>query len=136
MQVPVPTPSIGFEPEGDFERVGRHHLEVVRVVEPRRSVQRAAVLVDDLDVLELGHMLGALKHHVLEEVREAGPVLGLDAESDPVHHLDHDDRRRGVLADDDAQAVRQLLVDDRNRERLCGHRRRGRPEESEAQHES
>ena len=40
--------------------------------------------------------------------------------------FDHDDRRRVVLADDDAQAVRQLLVDDRNGETLSGHRRCGR----------
>ena len=86
------------------------------MVEPRRSVQRPAVLVDDADVLELADVLGPLKHHVLEQVREAGPVPRLDAESDPVHHLDHDDRRRVVLADDDAQSVGQLLVDDRNRE--------------------
>jgi len=51
---------------------------------------------------------------VLEEVSEPGAVLRLDPEADAVHHLDHDDRRRVVLADDDAQPVGELLVNDRN----------------------
>ena len=127
--------AVGLEPHRQLERVGRHHLEVVRVIEARRSVQRAAVLVDDADVLELGDVLGALEHQVLEQVREAGAALRLDAEADAVHQLDDDDRRRVVLADDDAQAVRQLLVDDRHRERLCGHGRRGRRQQGEAQRE-
>ena len=105
---------VGLEPHRELERIGRHHLEVVRVVEPRRPVQRPAVLVDDADVLELADVSRPLKHHVLEQVRKTGPVPRLDAEPDAVHHLDHDHRRGVVLADDDAQAVRQLLVNDRN----------------------
>ena len=111
--------AVRLEPHRQLERVGRHHLEVVGVIEPRRSVQRAAVLVDDADVLELGDVLGSLKHQVLEQVREAGAAFRLDAEADAVHQLDHHDRRRVVFADHHPQAVRQLLVDDRNRERLC-----------------
>ena len=50
--------------------------------------------------------------------RCANPVrfLRLDAEPDPVHDLDDHHRRRVVLADHHAQAVRQLAVDDRHRE--------------------
>ena len=124
--------AVGLEPHRELERVGRHHLEVVRVVEPRRSVEGAAVLVDDADVLELRDVLRALEHQVLEQVGEAGAALRLDAEADAVHHLDDDDRRGVVFADDDAQAVRQLLVDDRHRERL---RRGGRRQQSETQRE-
>ena len=115
--------AIRLEPHRELERVRRHHLEVVGVIEARRSVQRAAVLVDDADVLELADVLRALEHHVLEQVREPGAVLRLDAEPDAVHHLDDHDRRGVVLADHHAQAVRQLAVDDRHRESRLPSRR-------------
>ena len=113
------------------------------MIEPRRSVQRAAVLVHDADVFELADVLGALEHHVLEQMRKARPVLRLDAEADAIHHLDDHDGRCMVLTDDDTQAVRQLAVDDGDGERrggrsawrLCGrrgHRQRGETDGEDA----
>ena len=107
--------AVGFEPHGGLERVRGHDLEIIRVIEARRPVQDAAVLVDDTDVLEFAHVLGSLEHHVLEQMREACAILRLDPESDAVHDLDRHDRRGMVFADDDAKAVRQLVIDDGNR---------------------
>ena len=72
--------------------------------------------------------------------RCAKPVrfLRLDAEADAVHHFDDDDRRRVVFADDHAQAVRQLLVDDRNLEGGAGRglrAGRGHRHRSQTEHE-
>ena len=120
------THAVRLEPHRELERVGRHQLEVVRVIEPRRPVQRAAVLVDDADVLELVDVLGALKHQVLEQMGEPGAIPRLDAEADPVHHFHRHHGRRMVLADHHTQAVRQFAVDDWNAERRA-RSRQGRP---------
>ena len=64
-------------------------------------------------MLELLHVGRALKHHVLEQVREAGAAFRLDPESDAVVDR-HGDGRRGVtLADDDLQSIRQPVINDR-----------------------
>ena len=55
-------------------------------------------------------MLGALEHHVLEQVREAGAILRLDAKADRVVDPDHRRRRRGVAGEHHFQAVLQLVV--------------------------
>ena len=76
--------------------VGGHHLEVVGEIEPGRTVEDAAVRLHQPDELHLAEVLRALEHHVLEEVREAGAVLGLDAESDVV--VDGDDDGGAVVS--------------------------------------
>ena len=115
--------AVGLGPENRLEHVRRHDLEVVREVEPRRSVQEAAVGFDEADELHLAEILRALEHHVLEEVREPGAVLRLDAETDV--EVDGDDRRWGrrVAREHDLQPVLELEVVDRDLE-LPGSRRR------------
>jgi hypothetical protein len=94
--------------------VRRDHLEVVREVEARRPVQQAAVRLDQTDEFHLAEVLRPLEHHVLEEVREAGPVLRLIPEADVVIH-GHDRRgRRHVAGQYDLQAVLQFEVLDRD----------------------
>ena len=57
-------------------RIRGQGLEVVRVVEAGGSIHDAARLLHQRDVLHLLHLRRALEHHVLEQVREAGPPFG------------------------------------------------------------
>jgi hypothetical protein len=56
-----------------------------------------------------GRVGGALEHHVLEEMREAGAALLFGARADIVDHVDSDHGDGVVLREDDAQAVLQLV---------------------------
>ena len=90
--------------------MARHDLEVVGEVEAGRAVEDAAVRFDQADELVLAEVLRALEHHVLEQVREAGAVLRLDAEADVVVDADHGGRRRRVARQHDLQPVRKLVI--------------------------
>src|SRR2546427_4522908 len=86
-----------------------------------------------LVVLLLVHVCRSLKHHVLEEVREPGATGTLVARADLVPHIDRDDGRRVVLGVDDAQAVgqRELLERDAARRRLRPQRCRKKQHQGE-----
>src|SRR6266404_3058135 len=73
--------AVGFEPKNTLERVGGHRLEIIGDIVMRRAVERAAAGIDELDVLHLGSVGGALEHHVLEEMREAAAALRLETET-------------------------------------------------------
>ena len=65
-------------------------------------------------MLGLGDVARALEHDVLEEVGEAGLALHLVLGADVVPEVDRDDRGEVVLGDDDAQAVVEALVAERD----------------------
>src|SRR6185312_9221125 len=70
--------SVGFQPQRERYLVGRHSLEVIRTVEPRGSVERAARTLDQLEMLVRANVGRSLKEHVLEQMREpraAGPLV-------------------------------------------------------------
>ena len=75
-------------------------------------------------MLELLHVGRALKHHVLEKVGEARALFRLDAKANVVIDGDGDDGRVVVFGDDDAQAVRQFVIDDGDAQGL-GMNKRG-----------
>ena len=121
--------AVGLEKEPRLELVGRHRLEIERALLVRRAVHRAAVAEDRVEVLAGADVFGPLEHHVLEQVREAGPALPLVARSDVVDHGDGEHRRDVILGDDEPQAVRQpglgehdLRRRDRRRRRSHGQR--------------
>jgi hypothetical protein len=90
----------------------------------RRAVDVSADLLEEFEVLVVGHVLGALEHHVLEEVREPGPLHLLVLRAHVVHRDDGHDGGGAVLMEDDVKPVRQrvLLVEDVH---LCRGRRSG-----------
>ena len=55
-----------FEKQAELQLIGGQGLEVVRAVLIRGAVQGPAVVLNQHHVLALAHVLGALKHHVLE----------------------------------------------------------------------
>ncbi len=118
---------VGLGPERGLEGVRRNDLEVVGEVEAGRAVEDSAVRLHELDELHLAEVLGALEHHVLEEVGEAGAVLRLDAEADVEVDRDHGHRGGRVPREDDLQAVRQLVVVDGDLERGGCRRSGGSP---------
>ncbi len=58
--------AVGLQPEHAFESVGGDGFVIIGDVVVRGSVEHAAAGIDELDVLHLGRVGGALKHHVLE----------------------------------------------------------------------
>ena len=105
---------VGLEPQGEVELVRRQGLEVVGPVEPGRAVHRAAGRLDEGDVLGLGDVARALEHDVLEQVGEARLARDLVLRADVVPEVDRDDRCEVILGDDDAQAVVETLVAERD----------------------
>ena len=86
---------------------------VVGPVEGRRGVQRAARLLHKPEVPVRRHVPGALEHHVLEQVGEAGFPGRLVLRPDMVPEIDSHHGERIVHVQEHVQAVRQIeFVDD------------------------
>ena len=65
--------AIGLQPQRELELIGWHRLEIVRAIEVGRPVDAAgAGALERPEVRIAWHVLRALEHHVLEEVREPG----------------------------------------------------------------
>ncbi len=111
-------------------------LEVVGAIRGGRSVEGAAALGDQGEVLAALHVLAALEHHVFEQVCEAAWTGALVPRADVVGDADRDRRRARVLIQHHAQAVLERHPLDRQGQALERHhggvlRRRGgrrRPE--------
>ena len=91
----------------ELELVRRQRLEVVRAIEvvvPLRFV--AAGRLEQLEVRVAGHVLRALEHHVLEQVREAGAPGGLVGRTDVVPDVDRDERQAVIFREDHLEPVR------------------------------
>ena len=65
--------AIAFYPQSQFQLVGRQRLEIVGAVKICGAVDlRCARTLENRKVLIFRDVLGALKHHVFEQVRKAG----------------------------------------------------------------
>ena len=84
--------AVGLEEQRPLQRIGRQRLEVVGVVEVRRSVERAAGALHIAEVGELLQILRALEHQVLEQVREPGAPFRLGSDADVIDDGDTDHR--------------------------------------------
>src|SRR5690606_29652578 len=96
--------AVAFHEQREVERAGRHGFDVVRAIVPGRSVGAGRAGGFERNV-EVGHVLAAAEHQVLEQVREAGAaarfVLGADAVVDrDAHH-----GRLAVGVDNGGQAI-------------------------------
>ena len=102
--------AIGFRPQHRLEHVRGNDLEIVREVEPRRSVQEPAVGLDEADERHLAEVGRALEHHVFEQVRKPGAILGFIAKADVVIHGHARGRRRHIAREDHFQPVGELVI--------------------------
>jgi hypothetical protein len=103
--------AVGFQLHHLGELVLRHLLEIGGVVVAGKGIVTAAGIGDTAVELTGPGRRGALEHHVLENMRDAGAAIcfvhAAGAIPDHVHHR----RRPPVLLDNDAQAIRQLLLE-------------------------
>ena len=115
--------AIRFEPQRQLELVGGERFEVVGAIEVGRAVDVAgARSFEQLEVLIARDVLRALKHHVLEEVRETGAPLVFVRRPDVIPQVDRDDRQTAVLAQDDVEPVRELVLLERQPGYVTGSR--------------
>ena len=95
---------VGFQPQGQFQVVGRHVFPVVGAVRSGGAVEVGARLLERFEVAPV-MVFRALEHHVFEEVGEPGPahlfVLGAHVVPD-VHRHQGDGV---VFMEDDVHAV-------------------------------
>jgi hypothetical protein len=108
------THAIRFEPEAEFHAIARHRLVIVCVVKIRMTIQTATVRLDEFCVLKLLHVRRTLKHHVFEQMREAGAALRLEPEADVVIHGNRDHGRGVIFRDHHFETIRKFVIDDRN----------------------
>ena len=91
--------------------VGGQRLEVVGAVEVGGAVDVGRARA--FEIFEVGFfadVLGAFKHHVLEEVSKPGAAGALIERTDVVPEIDCDERQAMVLVGKDDQAVRQSVL--------------------------
>ena len=118
---------VGLEEEREVELVGRQDLVVERALLVGRAVHAAAVHEHQVGMLARADVLGALEHHVLEQVGEPGAALALVARADVVVHRNCEYRGGVVLRNDHAQPVLEARVgeldpfDRRRAQRQAGH---------------
>jgi hypothetical protein len=116
--------AVAFEPEGKLELIAGDGLEVVGTVEVGGAVDVGCACA--LEIFEVGlfaDMLGAFKHHVLEEVGEAGAAGALVERADVIPEVDGDEREAMVFVceDDETIGEGELFVFELwDLERLCG----------------
>ncbi len=101
---------VRLEEQTQIDLVLRHDLEVQRSLRVRGSVHRAAIVKNKEKVLPSTDFLGALEHHVLEEVGEACAAGSLVLGAHAVAHRDGVDGRVMILRDDHSQAVLETSI--------------------------
>ena len=106
--------AIRLQPEGNLQLVDRQGLKLIGAVRVSGSVQGAASITDNLEVLFIADVLGALEHHVLEEVCEAGAPDFLAIGAHVVGHVYMYQGIGVILVQDHRQPVIQPIFAVRN----------------------
>ena len=135
--------AVGLQPQGQLHLVAGHVLPVVGAVLVGRAVDLAADLLQGHEVVGVV-VLGALEHHVLEQVGEPGAARPLVLRTHVVPDVDRHHGDGVVLVQDHVQAVGQGVVLElqlRQVVRRCGgagqqHTQRQRAEPSSPVHVS
>src|SRR5206468_6726275 len=86
-----------FQPESKRQLIGRNCLEIVRSLEPGRSVECSARSLNQLEMLIRSHVCRALKKHMLEQVSESRSPCLLIRRSNMVPEIHSDDRRSMIF---------------------------------------
>ena len=100
--------AIRLEEERQLQRVRRHVDDVVGAVVGRRAVVVAAGRLEQRVELAFLHVLRALEHQVLEEVREAGAAGPLVGRAHVIPDVDGHDGHAGVAVQDHVEPVGEL----------------------------
>jgi len=103
------THPIRFEPEPEVEPVRGKDLPIVGAVFGGASVQVSAGLFDQLEMLRLLYVLGALEHHVLEQMGEPGTAPYFISGSHVVPHIHRDHLGAVIRGENDLQTIRESV---------------------------
>ena len=103
-------------------------------VETRASVENSAILLNQPDKLHLAQILRALEHHVFEQMRKTGSILGFDSEANSVVDRRDDGGRRVIRREDDPQTVRKRVIGNGHSELAGMFRLRQQQEAGSNQH--
>jgi hypothetical protein len=103
---------VGFHPQRQLERAGRHHFPVVRSIRVRRSVERGAGALQRLKEPAIV-VLRSFEHQVLEEVRESGMAGAFVLRSDVIPDVHGNDRTRVVFVEQDIESVAERVLGER-----------------------
>ena len=100
--------AIALDPQRQLQFIGRHRLVVIRAIKVGAAIDiRGAGALEQGEVLIRAHMPTALEHHVLKQVREAGPSGPLIGRTHVVPEIHRGQRQPMILRDDDFQTVAQ-----------------------------
>ncbi len=116
--------AVALQPQSQLQFVAGHGLEVVGAVEVRGAIDVGRA--DAFEIAEmrlLAHVLGALKHHVLEQMREAGAALCLVHRPDVIPQVHGNQGQAMVLVQQHGQAIGQRVALIGERGHLQGLRR-------------
>ncbi len=84
---------VRLQPQRQAQLVGGNHFEVIGAILPGGAVHPAAHVAHQGHVFGFSHVLGALEHHVLEQVRKAALARRFVPGADVVPHVHRGDRR-------------------------------------------
>ena len=118
--------TVAFEEQDTVECGGRHRFEIVRPLERGGAVRLGRA--DRFQPVEKSsrRVFRTVEHQMFEQVRKAFLALRLVARPDVIPDRDRDDGGLAVGMDDDAQAVGQGELVERNIDRLHQRRQRHR----------
>ena len=118
------THAVALQPQRQLQLVRGHGLEVIRAVEVGGAVHvRGARALHNLDVRLLAHVLRALEHHVLKQMRKPGTTRPLVERAHVVPEIDRHQRQPVILMRNHGQAVRQRVFGKRDLRQLVLHLR-------------
>ena len=104
---------VGFEPEGERHLIGGEGFIEERLVQGRIGVEFAAGFLDEVQLLERADVFRPLEHQVLHEVGQADLSPLLPDRSGAVGHDNRNEGEPAVFRKDNAQAVVQPVLVDR-----------------------
>ena len=88
------THAIAFYPQGQFQLIGRQRLEIVGAIKICGAVDlRRARTLENRKVLVFRDILGALKHHVFEQMRKARAPRLFVSRPDVIPEVDRHQRQ-------------------------------------------
>ena len=103
--------AVGFQPEGEFQLIGRKCFVVVGAVEIGCAVDvRGSGGFKVVEVRAARDMLGTFEHHMFEEMRKAGAARGFVHRADVIPEIDGNERKAMVLGKDDFKPIRELVA--------------------------
>ena len=110
-QVQIAHP-VGFHLHHQTQPVGGDPLEIGGVVQRGKGIVRPALRRDQFGKLARCNIFGALKHQMLQKMRDAGMARRLVRRPDPVPDHMHHDRGPVILDHHDIHAICQLEAAD------------------------